>query len=83
MEDVRRLPWGRTTGRVTLDELAREGAGRMIATALEADVADYVERFADERDDEGKLLVLRNGRGAGAEGDGRVGHRPDPLAARE
>ena len=34
----------------------------MIATALEAEVADYVERFADERDDDGKRLVVRNGR---------------------
>jgi len=48
--------------RVTLDELAREGARRMIATALEAEVADYIERFADECDAEGKRLVVRNGR---------------------
>ncbi len=34
----------------------------MIATALEAEVADYVERFADERDTDGKRLVVRNGR---------------------
>lgn len=47
---------------VTLDELAREGARRMIATALEAEVADYVERFAGERDEDGKRLVVRNGR---------------------
>src|SRR3954462_5411872 len=34
----------------------------MIATALEAEVADYVERFAEERDEDGKRLVVRNGR---------------------
>lgn len=34
----------------------------MIATALEAEVAEYVERFAEERDEEGKRLVVRNGR---------------------
>jgi putative transposase len=34
----------------------------MIATALEAEVADYVDRFADERDVDGKRLVVRNGR---------------------
>jgi hypothetical protein len=33
----------------------------MIATALEAEVADYVERFAEERDENGKRLVVRNG----------------------
>jgi putative transposase len=63
MEDVRRLPVGEDNeNRVTLDDLAREGARRMIATALEAEVNDYVGRFADERDEDGKRLVVRNGR---------------------
>jgi putative transposase len=63
MEDVRRLPVGEDDETaVTLGDLAREGARRVIATALEAEVADYVERFADERDDDGKRLVVRNGR---------------------
>ena len=63
MEDVRRLPVGEDDEvAITLDELAREGARRMIATALEAEVADYVGQFADERDDDGKRLVVRNGR---------------------
>jgi transposase-like protein len=63
MEDVRRLPVGKDNEiAVTLDDLAREGARRMIATALGAEVADYVERFADERDEDGKRLVVRNGR---------------------
>src|SRR5215212_6993102 len=63
MEDVRRLPVGEDNEiRVTLDDLAREGARRIIATALEAEVADYIERFADERDTDGKRLVVRNGR---------------------
>jgi transposase-like protein len=34
----------------------------MIATALDAEVAEYVESFADERDEDGKRLVVRNGR---------------------
>ncbi len=34
----------------------------MIATALEAEVADYVERFAEDRDENAKRLVVRNGR---------------------
>src|SRR3954454_12676923 len=64
MEDVRRLPAGGSSDEiaVTLDELAREGARRMIATALEAEVGEYVERFADERGEDGKRLVVRNGR---------------------
>ncbi|MCA1680502.1 MAG: IS256 family transposase, partial [Actinobacteria bacterium] len=35
---------------------------RMIATALEVEVADYIERFAEERGEDGKRLVVRNGR---------------------
>ena len=64
MADVRRLPVaeGDEGIKVTLDELAREGARRMIAVALEAEVADYVERFVEERDEDGKRLVVRNGR---------------------
>src|SRR3954447_2562415 len=64
MDDVRRLPVGEDNDEVafTLDELAREGARRMIAAALKAEADDYVERFADERDEHGKRLVVRNGR---------------------
>ena len=62
MVDVRTLPvGGEIESRVTLDELAREGARRMIATALEAEVAEYVERSAGERDEDGMRLVVRNG----------------------
>jgi hypothetical protein len=57
MEDVRRIDGGRGDAvAVSLDGLAREGARRMIATALEAEVADYVERFAEEVGDDGKRL---------------------------
>jgi hypothetical protein len=64
MDDVRRLPVGEDNERiaVTLDELAREGARRMIAAALKAGADDYIERFADERGEDGKRLVVRNGR---------------------
>lgn len=49
--------------RSTLDELAREGARRMLMQALEAEVQTYVERHHEVRDDEGKAMVVRNGRG--------------------
>src|SRR4051795_31097 len=64
MDDVRRLPVGEDNSEVavTLDELAREGARRMIAAALRAEADEYVERFADERGEDGKRLVVRNGR---------------------
>src|SRR3954449_8695028 len=65
MDDVRRLPveGGQSDEiAVSLDELAREGARRMIAAALKVEADDYVERFADERGEDGKRLVVRNGR---------------------
>src|SRR4051794_20352389 len=64
MDDVRRLPVGECSDEiaVTLDELAREGARRLIAAALKAEADDYVERFAAERGEDGKRLVVRNGR---------------------
>jgi putative transposase len=63
MEDVRRLPVGEEDeGRVTLDDLAREGARRMIAAALEAEVEQYVGALVEEVGEDGKRLVVRNGR---------------------
>jgi transposase-like protein len=44
-----------------LDELAREGARRMLAAALEAEVDDYLVAHAAERDEGGRRLVVRNG----------------------
>jgi putative transposase len=45
----------------SLDELVREGARRMLAAALEAEVDAYVSALADEVDENGKRLVVRNG----------------------
>ena len=45
----------------TLDGLAREGARRMIAAALEAEVDSYVEHFRGERGEDGRAVVVRNG----------------------
>ena len=47
----------------TLDELAREGARRMIVAALRAEADAYVDSFAGEVDEHGHQLVVRNGRG--------------------
>jgi transposase-like protein len=44
-----------------LDEIAREGARRMLAQALEAEVADYIARN-QERDNDGRAKVVRNGK---------------------
>jgi transposase-like protein len=45
-----------------LDELAREGARRMLVAALEEEVAAYVARHRELRDDEGHAVVVRNGK---------------------
>jgi putative transposase len=44
-----------------LDEIARAGARRMLAEALEAEVEAYIEAARGERDDRGHALVVRNG----------------------
>jgi putative transposase len=45
----------------SLDEIAREGARRMLAAALEDEVAAYIAARAAERDEHGRRLVVRNG----------------------
>ena len=44
-----------------LDALVREGARRMLVTALKAEVDAYIAAHAEERDDKGHALVVRNG----------------------
>ena len=44
-----------------MDELVRDGARQMLAAALAAEVAAYIEQFADVLDEEGHRLVVRNG----------------------
>ncbi len=44
-----------------LDEIVRDGARQMLATALAAEVAAYVEAHCGELDEAGHRLVVRNG----------------------
>ncbi|ORB31651.1 IS256 family transposase [Mycobacterium persicum] len=44
-----------------IDEIVREGAQQMLAAALRAEVAAYCAQFADECDENGHRLVVRNG----------------------
>ena len=48
---------------VTLDDLARAGARRMIMEALLAEVDEYIEAARGDRDEGGHRLVVRNGYG--------------------
>ena len=65
-----------------LDEIVREGARRMLAAALQAEVDAYVDALVEQLDEDGHRLVVRNGhheprtvtdRGGGGRGDGRRG----------
>src|SRR5204863_2827871 len=49
--------------KLDLDALVREGARRMLLTALKAEVDEYVAQHADHRDEVGHALVVRNGVG--------------------
>ena len=46
---------------MSLDELARTGAQRMLRAALEAEVAAYLAAHREQRDEDGTALVVRNG----------------------
>ena len=48
-------------GSASIDEIVREGARRMLAEALKAEVDAYIAAFADQRDEDGRRLVVRNG----------------------
>jgi transposase-like protein len=44
-----------------IDEIVRDGARRMLAAALEVEVAAYIAAHAGELDEQGRRLVVRNG----------------------
>ena len=52
---------GAGAGGSVLDEIVREGARRMLAAALEAEVAAYLAAHADQLDGSGRRLVVGNG----------------------
>jgi hypothetical protein len=44
-----------------IDEIVRDGARRMLAQALRAEVDAYIAQFTGDRDEHGRRLVVRNG----------------------
>jgi transposase-like protein len=52
---------GTTPNGSLIDEIVREGARRMLAAALEAEVNAYITELAAQRDETGRRLVVRNG----------------------
>jgi transposase-like protein len=59
--NVEDAPAGPVDGGSLIDEIVREGARRMLAAALEAEVAAYIAAHSDELDEQGHRLVVRNG----------------------
>ncbi|MFI8352584.1 IS256 family transposase [Streptomyces cyaneofuscatus] len=52
---------GSTRDGSLMHEIVREGARRMLVAALEAEVNAYIAELAEERDESGRRLVVRNG----------------------
>lgn len=48
---------------LSLDEIAREGARRLLVRALDLEVEDYIQQNSGEVDENGHRLVVRNGYG--------------------
>lgn len=47
---------------LSLDEIAREGARRMLVQALNLEVDEYIKQHENEVDDNGHRMVVRNGK---------------------
>ena len=50
-----------TSSSSLIDDIVRDGARRVLAQALQAEVDAYISQFAAERDEHGRRLVVRNG----------------------
>jgi putative transposase len=58
---------GSTGSSSLLDQIVRDGARQMLAAALQAEVAAYIDAHADQLDEHGRRVVVRNGYHAGRE----------------
>jgi hypothetical protein len=56
------LEFPSTSSRDALTEVVHRGAQRMLAEAIEAEVAEWIESHRDVTDAEGRRQVVRNGR---------------------
>jgi transposase-like protein len=62
MEKVTQLqPGCPASGQDLLTEILREGARKILAAALDAEVEEHLARYANQRDAKGHRLVVRNG----------------------
>ena len=80
-EDSKNSVDATVAGASMLDEIVRDGARAMLAAALQAEVAAYIDAHVDELDEAGRAQRIsrragghdRGGRAAGA---GAAGQRP-------
>ena len=61
MQRVHQHQRGREQQSLDLDEIARQGARRMLAEALEAEVEASIEAAKDQCDEDGRTLVVPMG----------------------
>jgi putative transposase len=59
ISDIRIVPL--PDSRDVLTEICRQGARKMLAQAIEAEVADWIDAHAHIRDEDGRRQVVRNG----------------------
>lgn len=62
MPELKFIPKDELTHESILDEIARQGARRIIAHALDLEVTEYIEAHQNQLDERGHRLVVRNGR---------------------
>jgi putative transposase len=48
---------------LSLDEIAKEGARRLLVYALNLEVEEYINQAKNEVDEDGHRVVVRNGKG--------------------
>ncbi len=58
---IKSRPEASSECRGALEEVLRSGAQRLLASAIEAEVAQYIQAHGHERDAQGHRLVVRNG----------------------
>lgn len=50
-----------TTAKDALTEVLREGAQKLLAEAVQAEVESFIEKYQELRDEQGRQRVVRNG----------------------
>lgn len=61
MSESTKIETGEREGRDTLTDLLREGARKLIAQALEAEVTELLATYVDQRDEQDRARVVRSG----------------------